>query len=126
MSINVQKTIHLFIILTHLLAFVQIKDSDSSKKHEMKMREELEAVLVAPRKQHEDLIKNKERAVSGLDSSMRRLAILDDHAERIKLQIDEFSAELEVIQSSIESLCQKKLKMQNLENRHIDLDKEFT
>ncbi|CAD6263645.1 unnamed protein product [Miscanthus lutarioriparius] len=94
-------------------AFAKIKDSDSAKKHEMKMREELEVVLVATRKQHEDLIKNKERAVSGLDSSKRRLAILDAHAEKIKLRIDEFSEELEVIQSSIESLCQKKLKMQN-------------
>ncbi|XP_066345193.1 U-box domain-containing protein 33-like isoform X3 [Miscanthus floridulus] len=100
-------------------AFAKTKDSDSAKKHEMKMREELEVVLVATRKQHEDLIKNKERAVSGLDSSMRRLAILDAHFEKIKLRIDEFSAELEVIQSSIESLCQKKLKMQTLENRHI-------
>ncbi|XP_066383052.1 U-box domain-containing protein 33-like [Miscanthus floridulus] len=107
-------------------AFAKIKDSDYAKKHEMKMREELEVVLVAKRKQHEDLIKNKERAVSGLDSSMRRLAILDAHAEKIKLWIDEFSEELEVIQSSIESLCQKKLKMQKRETRHIDLDKECT
>jgi len=121
-----RKLLHLFIVLTHLLDFVQIKDSDSAKKHEMEMREELEVVLVATRKQHEDLIKNKERAVSGLDSSMRRLAILDAHAEKIKLRIDEFSAELEVIQSSIESLYQKKLKMQKLENRHIDLDKGCT
>jgi hypothetical protein len=121
-----RKLLHLFIVLTHLLDFVQIKDSDSAKKHELEMREELEVVLVATRKQHEDLIKNKERAVSGLDSSMRRLAILDAHAEKIKLRIDEFSAELEVIQSSIESLYQKKLKMQKLENRHIDLDKGCT
>ncbi|ONM17294.1 U-box domain-containing protein 33 isoform X3 [Zea mays] len=107
-------------------AFAKTKDSDSAKKHEIEMREELEVVLVDTRKQHEDLIKNKERAVSVLDSSTRRSAILDAHAEKIKLQIDEFSAELEVIQSSIETLRQKKLKMQRLESKHIDLDKGCT
>ncbi|CAN6270171.1 unnamed protein product [Urochloa humidicola] len=96
-------------------AFAKAKDSDSAKKHEMVMREELEVLLVATRKQHEDLIQNKERAVAGLESSMRRLAILDDRAAKIKLQTDEFSAELEVVQSSIESLRQKKLKIPKLE-----------
>lgn len=94
---------------------MQAKESDSAKKHEIKMRGELEALLVATRKQHEDLMKNKERAVAGLESSMRRLAILDDHAAKIKLQTDEFSAELELIQSSIENLKQNKLKVPKLE-----------
>ncbi|CAN6275695.1 unnamed protein product [Urochloa humidicola] len=92
-------------------AFARAKDSDSAKKHEIKMRGELEVLLAATRKQHEDLIKNKEPAVAGLESSMRRLAILDARAAKIKLQTDEFSEELKVIQSCIESLRQKKLKM---------------
>lgn len=96
-------------------AFARAKESDSAKKHEIKMRGELEALLVATRKQHEDLMKNKERAVAGLESSMRRLAILDDHAAKIKLQTDEFLAELELIQSSIENLKQNKLKVPKLE-----------
>ncbi|KAJ1280577.1 hypothetical protein BS78_04G243300 [Paspalum vaginatum] len=103
-------------------ALARTKDSDSAKKHEMKMMVELQVLLVAIRKQHEDLIKNKEKAVAGLDSSMRRLAILDAHAEKIKLRMDEFSAELEMIQSSIESLGQRKKKpiVQKLENRHVE------
>nr|CAB3487069.1 unnamed protein product [Digitaria exilis] len=87
-------------------AFARVKDYDSAKKHEIKMREELEILLVATRKQHEDLIKNKEGAVAGLESSMRRLAILDASAAKTKLRVDEASAELEVIQSTIESLRQ--------------------
>lgn len=94
---------------------MQAKDSDSAKKHEIKMKGELEALLVATRKQHEDLMKNRERAVARLESSMRRLAILDGRAAKIELQTDEFSAELELIQSSIESLKQNKLKVPKLE-----------
>ncbi|OEL26254.1 hypothetical protein BAE44_0012726, partial [Dichanthelium oligosanthes] len=101
-------------------AFAREKDSDSAKKHEIKMSGELEVLLAATRKQHEGLIKNRQRAVAGLESSMRRLAILDARAAKIKLQMDEFSAEREVIQSSIESLRQKELKMQKLEDRHTD------
>lgn len=93
-------------MLNQLLISVQVKDYDSAKKNEIKMREELEVLLVATRKQHEDLIKNKERAVAGLESSMRRLTILDASAKKAKLRMDESSAELEVIQSSIESLRQ--------------------
>ncbi|RLM65334.1 U-box domain-containing protein 33-like [Panicum miliaceum] len=107
-------------------AFARAKDSDSAKKHEIKMRGELEALLVATRKQHEDLLKNKERAVAALESSMKRLAILDARAAKIKLQMDEFSAELEVIQSSIESLRQKKLKLPKLEDRHTGQVRGFT
>ena len=51
---------------------------------------------------------------------MKRLALLDARAANIKLQMDEFSAEFEVIQSSIESLRQKKLKLPKLEDRHTD------
>ncbi|CAL5016967.1 unnamed protein product [Urochloa decumbens] len=92
-------------------AFARAKDFDSARKHEIKMMGELEVLLAATRKQHKDLIKNKERSVAGLESSVRRLATLDARAAKIKLQTDEFSEELEVIQSSIESLRQKKLKM---------------
>ena len=106
--------------LNHLMVSVQAKDSDSAKNHEIKMRGELEVLLVATRKQHEDLLKNKEKAVAMLESSMKRLAILDARAAKIKLQMEEFSAEHEVIQSSIESLRQKKLKLQKLEDRHTD------
>ncbi|KAG2572159.1 hypothetical protein PVAP13_7KG151800 [Panicum virgatum] len=101
-------------------AFARAKDSDSTKNHEIKMRGELEDLLVVTRKQHEDLLKNKERAVAALESSMKRLALLDARAANIKLQMDEFSAEFEVIQSSIESLRQKKLKLPKLEDRHTD------
>ncbi|KAG2566250.1 hypothetical protein PVAP13_7NG200800 [Panicum virgatum] len=101
-------------------AFARAKDSDSAKNHEIKMRGELEVLSVATRKQHEDLLKNKERAVAALESSMKRLAILDARAAKIKLQMDEFSAEHEVIQSSIESIRQKKLKLPKLEDRHTD------
>ncbi|WVZ74241.1 hypothetical protein U9M48_022450 [Paspalum notatum var. saurae] len=103
-------------------ALARTKDSDSAKKHEIKMMVELQVLLVATRKQHEDLIRNKEKAVAGLDSSMRRLANLDARAEMIKLRMDEFSAELEMIQSSIESLGLEKKKpiVQKLEDRHVD------
>ncbi|RLM73963.1 hypothetical protein C2845_PM15G08500 [Panicum miliaceum] len=107
-------------------AFARAKDSDSARKHEIKMRGELEVLLVATRKHHEDLLKNKERAVAALESSMKRLAILDAREAKIKLQMDEFSAELEVIQSSIESLRQKKLKLPKLEDRRTDQVRGFT
>lgn len=96
------------------------KASESAERNEIKKREELEVLLVATRRHHEDLIKNKEKAVAGLDSSIRRLAILDAHAKRINLRMDEFAAELEVIQSSIETIRRKKLKIQKREDRHMD------
>ena len=63
--------------LNDLPLSVQAKDSDSAKNHEIKMRGELEDLLVVTRKQHEDLLKNKERAVAALESSMKRLGTLD-------------------------------------------------
>lgn len=51
---------------------------------------------------------------------MRRLAILDECAKNIGLRMDKAAAELEMIQSSIETLRQEKLKTQKLEDRHID------
>ncbi|KAL6657274.1 hypothetical protein ACP70R_005054 [Stipagrostis hirtigluma subsp. patula] len=101
-------------------AFSRTKASESAEKHEIKMREELEILLVAARKQREELIKNKENAIAGLDSSMRRLAILDGRTKKISLRMDEVAVELEVIQSSIQNMRQKKLKMQKLKGRHVD------
>lgn len=101
-------------------AFARAKASDSAQKREMKMREELAGLLVATRKQHEDLVKNKGKTTAGLDSSMRRLAILDACAKNIGLWMDEAAAELEMIQSSIETLRQEKPKTQKIEDRHIE------
>ncbi|TVU37084.1 hypothetical protein EJB05_10375 [Eragrostis curvula] len=101
-------------------AFSRAKVSDSAKKHEMKMREDVEISLVATKKQHEELIKIKEKAAAGLESSVRRLAILDARAKKISLRMGEVAAELEVIQSSIETLRQEKSKVQRQEERHID------
>ncbi|KAL6896701.1 hypothetical protein ACP4OV_007273 [Aristida adscensionis] len=93
-------------------AFSRAKASDSAEKHEIKKRGELEMLLAAARKQHEELIKNKEKAESGLDASMRRLAILDARTKKVSLWMDEAAAELEVIQSSIQTLKQQKLNIQ--------------
>ncbi|XP_006661585.1 U-box domain-containing protein 33-like [Oryza brachyantha] len=92
------------------------KDSEFAQKQEMKMREELEALLTATRKQHEDLVKDKEKATAGLDSSMRKLAILDARAKSITIQMNEAEAELELIQSSIETLNQGNPKTKKLEH----------
>ncbi|CAM0907403.1 unnamed protein product [Alopecurus aequalis] len=101
-------------------AFVKVKASESSKKREEKIREELEGVLLATRKQHDDLARSKEKAIAVLDSSMKRLDILDARAKNISSRMDEAAAELEVIQSSIKILEQEKIKAQKLEDRHIN------
>lgn len=99
-------------------AFVRVKASESSKKREMKIREELEGLFVATRKQHEDLARIKEEATAVLDSSMRRLDILDARAKNMSLRMDEAVAELEVIQSSINILKQERTKAHKKEDRH--------
>ncbi|KAM3372470.1 hypothetical protein ACQJBY_019383 [Aegilops geniculata] len=99
-------------------AFVRVKASESSKKREMKIREELEGLFVATIKQHEDLARSKEKALAVLDSSMRRLDILDARAKNMSLQMDEAAAELEVIQSSINILKQERTKAHKQEDRH--------
>lgn len=105
-------------LLTWLLLFYQVKASESSKKREMKIREELEGLFVATRKQHEDLARIKEEATAVLDSSMRRLDILDARAKNMSLRMDEAVAELEVIQSSINILKQERTKAHKKEDRH--------
>ncbi|VAH41525.1 unnamed protein product [Triticum turgidum subsp. durum] len=105
-------------------AFVRVKASESSKKREMKIREELEGLFVAARKQHEDLARSKEKATAVLDSSMRRLDILDARAKNMSLRMDEVVAELEVIQSSINILKQERSKAHKKEDRHTNHVKE--
>jgi hypothetical protein len=98
----------------------QVKASESSKKQEVKIREELEGLFLATRKQHEDLARHKERATAVLDSSMRRLEILDAHAKNMRLRMNEVVAKLEVIQSSIKIRKQEKTNAQKLEGTHIN------
>ena len=107
-------------LLTWLLLFDQVKASESSKKREVKIREELEGLILATRNQDEDLARSKEKATAVLDSSMRTLEILDARAKNISSRMDEAAAELEVIQSSIKNLEQEKTKAQKLEDRHIN------
>lgn len=101
-------------------AFARVKASECSKKLELKRREELEGLFLATRKQHEDLARSREKAAAVLDSSMRRLDILDAHAKSISERMNDAVAELEVIQSSIKILKQEKTKVQKLEDRHIN------
>uniref|UniRef100_A0A0E0B703 RING-type E3 ubiquitin transferase n=1 Tax=Oryza glumipatula TaxID=40148 RepID=A0A0E0B703_9ORYZ len=96
------------------------KASEFAQKQEMKMREELEALLTATKKQHEDLVENKEKATEGLDSSMRKLAILDARAKSIAFRMNEAVAELKLIQSSIGTLNQEIPKREKLELVHTD------
>ncbi|KAK3123818.1 hypothetical protein QOZ80_8AG0636500 [Eleusine coracana subsp. coracana] len=93
--------------------FNRAKVSDFARKQEIRTREELEILLASTRKQHEELVKNKEKVAAGLKSSMGRLAILDARTATISLRMCEAAAELEVIQSSIETLRQEKTKVQN-------------
>lgn len=51
---------------------------------------------------------------------MGRLANLDARTTKISLRMCEVAAELEVIQSSIESLRQEKTEVQKREERHMD------
>lgn len=96
------------------------KASEFAQKQEMKMWEELEALLTATKKQHEDLAENKEKATEGLDSSMRKLAILDARAKSIAFRMNEAVAELKLIQSSIGTLNQEIPKREKLELVHTD------
>jgi len=105
-------------------AFVRVKASESSKKREVKIREELEGLFLVTRKQHEDLAKSKEKATAVLDSSMKRLEMLDARAKNTNLRMDEAAAKLEVIQSSIKILKQEKSK--RLEDTHINQDEGCT
>ncbi|VAH25718.1 unnamed protein product [Triticum turgidum subsp. durum] len=105
-------------------AFVRVKASESSKKREIEIREELESLFIATRKQHEDLARSKEKATAVLDSSMRRLDILDARAKNMSLRMDEAVAELEVIQSSINILKQERTKAHKKEDRHTNHVKE--
>jgi hypothetical protein len=98
----------------------QVKASESSKRREVKLREELEGVFLATRKQHDDLARHKEKATAVLDSSKRRLEILDSHANNMRFRMNEAAAKLEVIQSSIKILKQEKTKENKLEDTYIN------
>lgn len=101
-------------------AFLRVKASESSKKREVKIREELEGLFLATRKQHEDLATSKEKATAVFDSSVRRLEILDARAKNMSLRMNEAATKLEVIQSSIKILQQEKIKAQKQEDTHIN------
>lgn len=107
-------------------AFVRVKASESSKRREVKLREELEGVFLATRKQHDDLARHKEKATAVLDSSKRRLEILDSHANNMRFRMNEAAAKLEVIQSSIKILKQEKTKENKLEDTYINQVEGFT
>jgi hypothetical protein len=104
----------------------QVKASESSKRREVKLREELEGVFLATRKQHDDLARHKEKATAVLDSSKRRLEILDSHANNMRFRMNEAAAKLEVIQSSIKILKQEKTKENKLEDTYINQVEGFT
>ncbi|KAL5224438.1 hypothetical protein ABZP36_011077 [Zizania latifolia] len=101
-------------------AFARAKTSELSQKQELKMREELESLFIATRRQREDLAKNKEKATEGLGSSMRKLAILDTRAKNLSVWMNEAAAELESIQSSIGILSKGNPKTEKLEIRLTD------
>uniref|UniRef100_A0A0D9W1U8 RING-type E3 ubiquitin transferase n=1 Tax=Leersia perrieri TaxID=77586 RepID=A0A0D9W1U8_9ORYZ len=104
--------------LTSVIA--RAKESEFAHKQEMKIREELEGLLTATKKQHEELVKHKEKAIARLDSSMKKLASLDARAKTINVRMTEAAAELESIQSSIETLNQGNPKTEKVELRLTD------
>ncbi|XVF46519.1 hypothetical protein PTKIN_Ptkin03bG0033500 [Pterospermum kingtungense] len=92
-------------------AINRLKDFESSRVHEIKLRKEAEEALSAIMQEQEKLMKEKEELARELQRTMRNVALLNTRAQEANRKHDEAAGELKLIQASIATLRQEKQRI---------------
>ncbi|XVE59254.1 hypothetical protein DITRI_Ditri05aG0031100 [Diplodiscus trichospermus] len=92
-------------------AINKLKDFESARVHEVKLRKEAEEALRTAMQEQEKLIKEKEELTRELQGTMRNVALLNCHAQEANRKRDEADEELKLIQASIATLRQEKQRI---------------
>ncbi|GMH12286.1 hypothetical protein Nepgr_014127 [Nepenthes gracilis] len=101
-------------------AISKVKDFESSHTHELKLRKEAEEALKTTVQDQERLLEERLEVAGELQKTMRNLAALDSRLQEANRRCDEATGELKLIQASMTSLHQEKLKLrkQKVEAEH--------
>ncbi|GAB2214735.1 hypothetical protein Drorol1_Dr00019097 [Drosera rotundifolia] len=103
-----------------LLAIGKVKELESAHASEAKLTEEAEQTLRIAVQEHERLLEGKLKATGELQKALRNLAVLDSRLQEANRRCDEATGEFELVQASMGSLHQEKLKIhrQKMEAGH--------
>ncbi|KAL4340773.1 hypothetical protein GQ457_08G001140 [Hibiscus cannabinus] len=106
--------------LEAMKAINKIKDFESARLHEVKLRKEAEEALTNTVREQEKLIKEKEEVMEEVQRTMRNVSLLNMRAQEANRKRDEASGELKLIQASIATLREEKqrIRRQKLEAVH--------
>ncbi|TYH93693.1 hypothetical protein ES332_A13G271300v1 [Gossypium tomentosum] len=98
-------------------AINKIKDLESARVHEVKLREKAEEALRATVQEREKLIKEKEEAMEELQRTTRNVTLLNGCVQEANCKHDEVAGKLKLIQASIMTLREEKqrIRRQKLE-----------
>ncbi|XP_064985760.1 U-box domain-containing protein 33 isoform X2 [Musa acuminata AAA Group] len=89
----------------------RVKAHEAACEHEVKIREELEDILRTIKLQHEEIVNQRDEVLRELQNVMENIALLHSRAEEMALLRDEAEGELEIIQSSIETINRGRQKI---------------
>ncbi|KAL9265337.1 U-box domain-containing protein [Drosera capensis] len=103
-----------------LLAISKVKELESTHASEAKLTEEAEQTLRIAVQEHERLLEEKLKATGELQKALRNLSVVDSRLQEANRRCDEATGEFELIQASMGSLHQEKLKIhkQKMESVH--------
>ncbi|KAK9075793.1 hypothetical protein SSX86_004122 [Deinandra increscens subsp. villosa] len=93
---------------------LEVKAYESAHAQEVESRRVAEDKLDAARREHEQLMEQKELTSKELHKVMRNIAILENQVQEANCRREESSEELKLIQSSIATLKIEKLTIQRL------------
>jgi len=89
-----------------------VKDIESAYVHEAKVRKEADDALRSMMLEQERLSEQRLELTGELEKTMRNVAVLDSRVQEASRRIDEAAGELKLIQVSIASFRQEKLRLQ--------------
>ncbi|KAL0918094.1 hypothetical protein M5K25_010084 [Dendrobium thyrsiflorum] len=96
-----------------------VKSSEASQLREVKIREELEELIVVTKLKQNELVNQIEKIVKELQSTMENVAILDDCAREMLHRKDKATVELDSILSSIAALKLENQKIQHQRDEYV-------
>ncbi|KAK6271975.1 PREDICTED: U-box domain-containing protein 33 [Theobroma cacao] len=92
-------------------AINKLKDFESARFREVKLRKEAEEALRTTLQEQEKLVNEKQEVTIELQKTMRNVALLNSHAQEANRRHDEVAGELKLIQASIATLRQEKQRI---------------
>ncbi|GAB2274360.1 hypothetical protein Dimus_009124 [Dionaea muscipula] len=98
----------------------KVKILESAYAHEAKLRKEAEQALRTAVQEHDRRLEENFEVSGSVRKTMRNLAVLDSRVQEANRRCDEAAGEFQVIQTSMASLHQEKLKIhrQKMEGGH--------